>query len=290
MEVCSFRFKVPSAKISAQREAFSCSVGDRLTSSFLRLTGRDSRRVDYDNQKNRFAQQRRLDFRQAIFKSDLCFSRVWLIEFTRLYVELLRSSLSVYFPSTIVQLLTELRVHRWVDLGDFTQLMMDADKLEMTIVANTYTQIYIHIVYAVKWRESLIARPWKDRLQKYTTGIVQNQGHKLLAVNMMPDHAHTFIGMRPDVALSDLVRDMKRDSTNFINEQLLPGKRFAWQEGFGAFSYSRTQIDSVVKYILNQAAHHRQRTFRTEYETMLKEFAIDFDSRYVFKWFEPDGC
>ncbi|MBF8296279.1 MAG: transposase [Bacteroidetes bacterium] len=142
-------------------------------------------------------------------------------------------------------------------------------------MANTYTQIYIHIVYAVKWRESLIAKQWKERLQKYTTGIVQNQGHKLLAINTMPDHAHIFIGMRPDVALSDLVRDMKRDSTNFVNDELRPGGRFAWQEGFGAFSYSRSQIDSVVRYILNQEKHHRQRTFREEYKSILKEFDVD---------------
>lgn len=148
-------------------------------------------------------------------------------------------------------------------------------------MANTYTQIYIQIVYAVKWRESLIERTWSERLQRYTTGIVQNQGHKLLAINTVRDHAHTFIGMRPDATLSDLVRDMKKDSTNFINEELMPRKRFAWQEGFGAFSYSRSQIDSVVKYIMNQEEHHRRRTFRAEYETMLKEFAVDFDPKYV---------
>ena len=157
-------------------------------------------------------------------------------------------------------------------------------------MANTYTQIYIHIVYAVRWRESLIAKQWKERLQKYTTGIVQNQGHKLLAINTMPDHAHIFMGMRPDVALSDLVRDMKKDSTNFVNDELRSGGRFAWQEGFGAFSYSRSQIDSVVKYVLNQEKHHRLRTFRDEYESILKEFQVDFDHRYVFKWFDSTNC
>lgn len=153
-------------------------------------------------------------------------------------------------------------------------------------MANTYTQIYIHIVYAVKWRERLITREWKDRLQKYTTGIVQNQGHKLLAINAMPDHAHVFIGMQPDAALSDLVRDMKRDSTNFVNYELRPGGRFAWQEGFGAFSYSRSQINSVVRYILNQEKHHQRRPFRQEYESLLKEFKVEFDPRYIFKWFD----
>jgi len=153
-------------------------------------------------------------------------------------------------------------------------------------MANTYTQIYIHIVYAVKWRERLIAKQCKERLQKYTSGIIQNQGHKLLAINTMPDHAHTFIGMRPNVALSDLVRDMKRDSANFVNDELRPGGRFAWQEGFGAFSYSRSQIDSVVRHILNQEKHHQQRSFREEYESLLKEFNVEFDPRYIFKWFD----
>jgi putative transposase len=150
-------------------------------------------------------------------------------------------------------------------------------------VANTYTQIYIQIVYAVRRREWLIAPEWKERLHRYTTGIIQNQGHKLLAINTMPNHAHIFIGMRPDAALSDLVRDVKKDSTKFINEELAHHNNFAWQEGFGAFSYSRSQIDSVIKYILNQEQHHRKRTFQEEYESMLKEFAVEFDPRYVFK-------
>jgi putative transposase len=151
-------------------------------------------------------------------------------------------------------------------------------------MANTYTQIYIHVVYAVKWRESLISIDWKERLHRYTTGIVQNQGHKLLAINTMPDHLHAFIGMRPDVSLSDLVRDVKKDSTNFVNNEMFPKRHFAWQEGFGAFSYSRSQIDAVIKYILSQENHHRKRTFRQEYESLLRQFEIEFDHRYVFKW------
>lgn len=100
---------------------------------------------------------------------------------------------------------------------------------------------------------------------------------------MMPDHAHIFIGMKPDTSLSDLVRDVKRDSTRFIREQLAPRRSFAWQEGFGAFSCSRSQIGSVVKYIMNQEEHHRRRTFHEEYVSMLKEFGVEFDSRNVFK-------
>ncbi len=155
-------------------------------------------------------------------------------------------------------------------------------------MANTYTQIHIHIVYAVKHRDALIAPSWKVRLHKYTTGIIQNQGHKLIAINSMPDHAHVFIGMKPDAKLSDLVRDIKRDSTNFVNQEIKPQRRFAWQEGFGAFSYSHSQIDSVVKYILNQEEHHRRRTFKEEYEAMLREFAVEYDGRYVFDWLDSE--
>jgi REP element-mobilizing transposase RayT len=154
-------------------------------------------------------------------------------------------------------------------------------------MANTYTQIYIHTIFAVRYREALISPSWKVRLHKYITGIVQNQGNKMLAINSMPDHAHIFIGMKPDAALSDLIRDVKRDSTNFINNEIKPRGKFAWQEGFGAFSYSHSQIDSVVKYILNQEEHHRRRTFREEYESMLKDFAVEYDARYVFEWIEP---
>jgi putative transposase len=154
-------------------------------------------------------------------------------------------------------------------------------------MANTYTQLYIHIVFAVRHRDALISPSWKEGLQKYITGIVRNQGHKLIAINTMPNHAHIFIGMKPDAALSDLVRDVKRDSTNFINEEIKPRGRFAWQEGFGAFSYSYSQMDSVVKYILNQEEHHRRRTFREECISMFKRFGIKYDERYVFDWDIP---
>ena len=152
---------------------------------------------------------------------------------------------------------------------------------------NTYTQIYIHAVFAVKHRDALISSSWKERLHKYITGIIQNQGHKLVAINTMPDHAHIFIGMKPEAGLSDLVRDIKRDSTNFVNNEIRLHGRFGWQEGFGAFSYSHSQIDSVVRYILNQEEHHRLRTFREEYEVMLKDYAVEYNDRYVFKWIEP---
>jgi REP element-mobilizing transposase RayT len=152
---------------------------------------------------------------------------------------------------------------------------------------NTYTQIYIHVVFAVKYRDALISSSWKERLHKYITGIIQNQGHKLITINTMPNHAHVFIGMKPDTALSDLVRDIKRDSTNFVNNEVKLRGKFGWQEGFGAFSYSHSQIDSVAKYILNQEEHHRRKTFREEYETMLKDYAVEYNDRYVFEWIEP---
>ena len=154
-------------------------------------------------------------------------------------------------------------------------------------MANTYTQIYIHLVFAVRYRQALISALLKERLHRYMTGIIQNQGHKLLAINTMPDHAHIFIGMNPQAALSDLVRDTKRDSTNFVNAEIRLSRPFGWQEGFGAFSYSHSQIDSVVRYVMNQEEHHRKKTFREEYEAMLKEFAIEHDDRYLFEWIAP---
>jgi len=150
-------------------------------------------------------------------------------------------------------------------------------------MANTYTQIYIHVVFAVRHRDAFIASNWKERLHKYITGIIRNQGHKLIAVNTMPDHAHIFIGMKPDIALSDLIRDIKRDSTKFVNKKIKPHHKFSWQEGFGAFTYSHSQIDMVVKYILKQEEHHRRRTFLEEYQSMLKAFAVEYDARYMFE-------
>ena len=150
-------------------------------------------------------------------------------------------------------------------------------------MANTYTRLYVHTVFAVHGRAALISSSWKERLHKYITGIIQNRGHKLIAINTMADHAHIFIGMKPDEAVSDLVRDVKRDSTNFVNQEIRPRYKFSWQEGFGAFSYSHAQIDSVVKYVLHQEEHHRTKTFRDEYENLLREFAVEFSPQYLFE-------
>lgn len=150
-------------------------------------------------------------------------------------------------------------------------------------MANTYTQIYIHIVFSVHVRQNLIKREWKVRLHKYITGIVKNEKQKLIVINSMPDHIHLLIGIKPDVSVSDLVRVIKSNSSKFINEQRLTRGRFGWQEGFGAFSYSHSQLDTVIKYILNQEQHHTRKTFRQEYLEILKKFAVDYNEKYVFE-------
>ena len=148
---------------------------------------------------------------------------------------------------------------------------------------NTYTQLYIHFVFAVKYRNAVIQDEWENRLQKYITGIVQNNGHKLLAVNTMPDHVHLFVGLNPKQSISDLMKLVKGDSSEFINQEGFTRRKFYWQEGYGAFSNSRTQIDSVVKYILNQKEHHAKKTFREEYMDILKDYAVEYDEKYIFQ-------
>ena len=153
-------------------------------------------------------------------------------------------------------------------------------------MANTYTQIYIHIVFAVQGRQSLIPASRREELFKYITGIVKKRGQKLIAINGMADHVHVFVGMKPTVAVSDLVRDIKAGSSGFINEKRwIPG-RFNWQEGFGAFSHSHSEIDRVVRYIQQQEEHHRKKTFREEYLQVLNDFAVEYDNRYLFTWID----
>ena len=150
-------------------------------------------------------------------------------------------------------------------------------------MANTYTQIYLHVVFAVEGRQSLIQPEHNDELQKYITGIVSAQRHKLIAINNMPDHLHLLVGLRPDAALSDLVRDIKANSSRFIREKRWVAGRFSWQEGFGAFSYSRSQLSAVIRYIANQQRHHARKSFRDEYVELLERFGVEYDPRYVFK-------
>lgn len=156
-------------------------------------------------------------------------------------------------------------------------------------MANTYTQIHIHIVFAVQGRQCLIPMEHKEELYKYITGIVKKRNQKLITINGMSDHVHVFVGTTPTVALSDLVRDVKAGSSGFINEKKWIRGKFNWQEGFGAFSYSHSQIDSVVKYIQNQEEHHRKKTFKEEYVSLLKAFEVQYDERFLFKWIEEDG-
>lgn len=155
-------------------------------------------------------------------------------------------------------------------------------------MANTYTQIYIHVVFAVQGRQSLIRREHNDEIQKYITGIVTNQGQKLIAINNMPDHVHILLGQKPNRALSDLVRDIKAGSSGFINDRRWVAGRFAWQEGFGAFSYGHSQLSTVMGYIQNQQQHHRRRTFTQEYLALLDRFHVPHDERYIFQPIDPD--
>ena len=150
-------------------------------------------------------------------------------------------------------------------------------------MANTYTQIHIHAIFAVKRRAGLIQNDWKDELYKYITGIIQKHNHKILAINGIADHIHIFFGMRPTQSLSDLMQDIKGNSSKWINERKFTKQKFEWQEGYGAFSYSKSQAAKVIGYIKNQEAHHRTVRFADEYKTFLEKFEISFDEKYVFK-------
>ncbi|WP_121808598.1 IS200/IS605 family transposase [Mucilaginibacter kameinonensis] len=148
---------------------------------------------------------------------------------------------------------------------------------------NTYTQLYIHFVFAVKYRQAVINQEWEVSLHRYITGIVQNNGHKLIAVNSVSDHLHLFVGLNPNQSISELIRLVKGDSSEFINKERYTPRKFQWQEGYGAFSNSNSQIDAVVKYILNQKQHHLKRSFKEEYLDILKDYSVQYDERYVFK-------
>ena len=151
---------------------------------------------------------------------------------------------------------------------------------------STYSQIYIHVIFAVKGRQSLIDPSWDERLYQYITQIIKNKGQKMLAINGVQDHIHFLIGMKPICCLSDLVREVKKSSNAFINENKLVNHKFSWQEGFGAFSYGNSQMDHVVKYILNQKEHHKKSVFRDEYIAFLKKFNIEFEDKYLFGWID----
>jgi len=148
-------------------------------------------------------------------------------------------------------------------------------------MANTFTQIYIHFVFAVQNRISLIQPEWKDELYKYITGIIQKNGHKLITINGVANHVHIFIGYKPHQLIPDLIQDVKGSSSKWINEKKFIKGKFIWQQGYGAFSYSHSQIDQVVRYINKQEKHHKKHTFKEEYVLLLKKFNIQFDEKYI---------
>ncbi|RAW02068.1 IS200/IS605 family transposase [Pseudochryseolinea flava] len=151
-------------------------------------------------------------------------------------------------------------------------------------MAGTYSQLYIQVVFAVKYRENVLMKPWRNEVFKYMTGIIENKGHKSIIVNGVEDHVHLFIGLKPSMSISDLIRDVKNNTSNFINEKKFVKGKFSWQEGYGAFSYSHSHIDNVYQYILNQEEHHRTKTFKEEYVDFLTKFNIEHDEKYLFEW------
>ena len=153
-------------------------------------------------------------------------------------------------------------------------------------MGDTYTQLYIQLVFAVKARKSFIQNAWEEKLYKYITAVVQNDRHKMLAINGMPDHIHIFLGLNPAIAISDLVKDIKRASNNWINDERLIKGKFEWQAGYGAFSYGKSQIDRVCKYIQDQKEHHSKRSFKAEYKGLLKLFEIAFKDEYLFEFYD----
>jgi Transposase and inactivated derivatives len=166
--------------------------------------------------------------------------------------------------------------------------------MHKSIMANTYTQIHIHVVFAVQNRASLINKDWKDSLYKYIIVIIQKRGHKVLAIGGMTDHVHILFGFRPTQSLSSMIQEVKRDTSEWINKSKFVMKKFAWQEGYGAFSYSKSQIPNVAKYIENQEMHHARKSFLEEYRKILNDFTIEYDQRYIFheidKDASPTGC
>ena len=153
-------------------------------------------------------------------------------------------------------------------------------------MANTYTQLYIQIVFTVKGRQNLLPKQHREELHKYITGIISNRNQKLLSIFAMPDHIHLLVGIKPDITISDLVRDIKAGSSKFITNNNWVNGKFNWQEGFGAFSYSRSQIDKVIDYILNQEKHHKIKSFKEEYMEILDKFEIAYNDKYLFDWID----
>ncbi len=153
-------------------------------------------------------------------------------------------------------------------------------------MANTYTQIYVQIVFTVQGRRNLISEKYRDELEKYICGIVNNNKSKPLAIYCNPDHVHILIGLNPSISISNMARDIKASSSKLINDKKWIGGQFNWQEGYGAFTYSKSQIDTVVKYILNQPDHHRKKSFKDEYLKILHDYGVQFEDKYLFDWYD----
>ena len=150
-------------------------------------------------------------------------------------------------------------------------------------MANSYTQIYLQFVFAVKYRNAMISENWETDLYKYITGIVQNNKHKLISINGMPDHIHILVGFHTTQSIANLIRDIKANSSKWINENNFTNEKFEWQTGYGAFSYSKSHLKNVINYINNQKQHHTKRTFLDEYKAFLEKFEIDYDIEFSFK-------
>lgn len=150
-------------------------------------------------------------------------------------------------------------------------------------MANTYTEIHIQVVFATQFRDASISPKWESRLYEYIIAIIQNNKHKILAINGMPDHIHILIGLRPDEGLSELIQKVKASSSKWINDEKLTAKKFSWQQGYSSFSYTKSHIPKVIQYIQNQKNHHSKASFIEEYHKILKGFKIEFDPKYIFK-------
>lgn len=154
--------------------------------------------------------------------------------------------------------------------------------MEASNSVGTFSQVYLHFIFAVKFRDGLLLKTFQDEVYRYIAGIVQNNGHKLISVGGMPDHIHILVGMKPNQSVADLVNKVKSNSSKFINEKRFLPVRFEWQRGYGVFSYSRSQLNQVVHYIQNQEAHHKKKSFRAEYVEFLEKFQVEFDEKFLF--------
>jgi REP element-mobilizing transposase RayT len=155
-------------------------------------------------------------------------------------------------------------------------------------MAGTFSQIYIQYVFAVKGRKNLLQKPWRDEVFKYMAGIIKSKNQKPIIINGVADHVHVFVGLNPSISISDLVRDIKNNSSRFINEQKFIEEKFSWQEGYGAFSYAHSQIENVYQYIANQEQHHRKKSFKDEYLDFLAKFEIEYKESYLFEWMNDE--